>query len=360
MILFIVIILLASLTLLSVSLQKTYTKVPLKELKRRAKSGDEFAKALFAASAYGVSLDLLLWIIVGLSASGFFVVLSINLPSWLALFGCASLLWMAFAWLPTARVSDVSQRIAQRLAPGLAKLLSYLYPVLNRIAGFIHTRGKITIHSGIYQKEDLIDLLDKQVLQADNRMTPYEIGIVKNALTFSDEIIRDVMTPKRVVKMVGAGDSVGPILMTELHKSGFSRFPVEDPKSKEIVGTLYMHDLVNVKQGGLVKDLMKKAVFYVAEDKTLDHALQAFLRTKHHLFMVVNSFEEIVGIITIEDVLERVLGKQIVDEFDRYDDLRAVAALQAKADAKRHTHAPADPEHTKEVPHDIETEKAKT
>ena len=345
MILFIIILLLAGLTLLSVSLQKTYTKIPLKELKRRAKSGDEFAKALFAASAYGFSLDILLWIIVGLSASGFFVVLSINLPSWLALFGCAALLWVAFAWLPTARVSDLSQQLAQSLAPAFAKILSFLYPLLNRIGGIIHSRGRITIHSGIYQKEDLIDLLDKQALQSDNRMTPYEIGIVKSALTFSDEIIRDKMTPKRVVKMVKSTDSVGPILMAELHKSGFSRFPVEDPKSGEIVGTLYMHDLVTAKQGGSVKDLMKKAVFYVAEDKTLDHALQAFLRTKHHLFMVVNSFEEIVGIITIEDVLERILGKQIVDEFDQYDDLRAVAALQAKADAKRHTHAPADPEH---------------
>ena len=56
--------------------------------------------------------------------------------------------------------------------------------------------------------------------------------------------------------------------------------------------------------------------------------------------MVVNGFEEIVGIVTIEDVLEQVLGKQIVDEFDKYEDLRAVAALQAKKDAVKHTHAP--------------------
>ena len=85
---------------------------------------------------------------------------------------------------------------------------------------------------------------------------------------------------------------------------------------------------------------MKKAVYYVNEEKQLDHALQAFLKTKHHLFIVVNGFEEIVGILTIEDVLEEVLGKEIVDEFDQYEDLRAVAALQAKKDTKQRTHAP--------------------
>jgi CBS domain containing-hemolysin-like protein len=74
----------------------------------------------------------------------------------------------------------------------------------------------------------------------------------------------------------------------------------------------------------------------VHEDFTLYQALQAFLKTKHHLFLVVNSFEELVGILTIEDVLEQMIGKPIVDEFDRYDDLRAVAAAAAKKDHVNH------------------------
>jgi CBS domain containing-hemolysin-like protein len=58
----------------------------------------------------------------------------------------------------------------------------------------------------------------------------------------------------------------------------------------------------------------------------------------------VNGFEEIVGILTIEDVLEEIIGKEVVDEFDQYEDLRAVAALQAKKDTKLRTHAPESPE----------------
>lgn len=345
MIQFIFVLVLAALTVASVSLQKTYTKIPLKELKRRANKGDELAKALHQAVSYGASLELLLWIIIGLAAAGFFVVLSSALPAWLALFGCAALLWVAFAWLPNTRVTKISQRTAQKAAPALAWVLAHTYPVLNKTGELFTKHSRITVHSGVYQKEDLVDLLDRQAHQPDNRMTTYELGIVKSALTFSDKLIRDVMTPKRVVKTVKAEDTIGPLLLDELHKSGFSRFPVTGEKDSDIIGTLYLRDLVRTKAGGSVKSSMKKSVYYVNEEKPLQHALQAFLKTKHHLFIVVNSFEEVVGIITIEDVLEQVLGKQIVDEFDKYEDLRAVAALEAKKDAKSHKHVQIDPDH---------------
>lgn len=342
MIKFLSILIFAALTVGSVSLQKTFSKISRKELKRRANQGDELASALWKAVSYGLSLDILLWAIVGISSGILFVLMSSSLPSWLAIFGCAVVLWLAFAWLPNTKVSNVSQKVAKSVSPSLGWFLSKIYPILNKIAGLVSKHGRITFHSGLYQKEDLIELLEKQQKQLDNRMTSSELHIVKHALTFSDILIRDVMTPKRVIKYVNTNDTVGPILMTELHKSGFSRFPVQKDNDESIVGTLYLRDLVNTSHGGKVEKVMKKDVYYVNEEKQLGHALQAFLRTKHHLFIVVNSFEEVVGLITIEDVLERVLGKQIVDEFDKYDDLRAVAALEAKKDQKSHMHVPSE------------------
>ena len=75
---------------------------------------------------------------------------------------------------------------------------------------------------------------------------------------------------------------------------------------------------------------MEKKVYYIREDQTLDHALAAFLKTRHHLFVVVNGYRETAGIITLEDVIEALLGRKIVDEFDLHDDLRAVATREAK------------------------------
>lgn len=333
------ILLFSVLTIGSVSLLKTYSKYSRKELKRQAKKGDELAQALWKAVSYGLSLNVLLWALIGIFAAILFVLLADSLPSWLAIFGCAIVLWLSFAWLPNVRVSNASEKVARAVAPALASVMSKIYPLLNKVAGFVHKHSRIHVHSGIYEKEDLIELLEKQQDQPDNRMTAAELSIVKHALSFSDVLIRDVMTPKRVIKSVKASDSMGPILMAELHDSGFSRFPVVNGEEPEqIVGTLYLRDLVSAKASGSVDKLMSKHVYYVNEEKPLSHALQAFLRTKHHLFIVVNSFEEVVGLITIEDVLEEVLGRQIVDEFDKYEDLRAVAALQAKKDAKTHKH----------------------
>lgn len=331
-------------TLIAVSLQKTYSRIPLKELKRRASKDDEVAKALYRAASYGISLQLLLWAIIGLSAAGFFVTLSHGFPSWLALFGSAALLWVAFAWLPNTRITNISEQIARTLSPIIAKVLSYLYPLLSRVGQVIKKYVRQTFHTGLYQTEDLIELLDKQNKQLDNRITSQELLLARHALVFDDKLVRDVMTPRRVVKLVSQSDSVGPILLDELHKSGFSRFPVTGDKPDELVGTLYLRNLVKKQATGKVKDLMSKDVYYVNEQKTLGHVLNAFITTKHHLFIVVNSFEEFSGVITIEDVLEQLIGRNIVDEFDKYDDLRAVAALAAKKDQQAHKHVAIEPE----------------
>ncbi len=334
------IFLLASLTLVAISLQKTYYHIPVREVKRRAQQGDAFAIMLYRAVAYDLSLDILLWVIIGICASGFFVIVSRAVPPAIALLGCISLLWVGFAWIPGTRLTRPGSWLARTLTPGITWLLRHLYPLLRRAAKIVKKHHPIAIHTGLYQKEDLVELIDQQKVQADNRIGEEEIRIARQALTFSDKLVRDIMIPRRVVKMVNETDDVGPVLMGELHESGHSRFPVYHNKTDNIVGTLYLHDLVGAKLVGKVKDIMDTKVYYVNEEKPLQHALQAFLKTKHHLFIVVNNFEEFVGIISIEDVLEQIIGKPIMDEFDQYEDMRAVAQLEAQREQRQHEQAP--------------------
>ena len=149
--------------------------------------------------------------------------------------------------------------------------------------------------------------------------------------------MRQITIPKRVVSEVLSTDVIGPVLMGELHATGHSRFPVRDAGEKEvIVGVLHARDMVHQMESKPVREVMRSQVQFVHEDYTLYQTLQAFLKTKQHLFVVVNEFEEYVGIVTIEDVLEQVIGRPILDEFDQYDDLRAVAASAAQKDHARH------------------------
>lgn len=347
MIQFIFAVLAAAIALMTIALYKTYHHVPTKELKRMARQGDKLAELLYKPAAYGASLQLLLWLIIGISSAISVSLFTDILPTWLAVIFIAILIWLGFAWIPSGDVTKSGLWLARRLAPVIARLLERLHPVFSFIETFIRRYRPITLHTGIYEKADVAELLERQKEQPDNRIPLGEIDLLTHALSFGDKLVSDALVPKRVVSFVSVTDPIGPILMGELHKSGHSRFPVYEGKRDNIVGILYLHDLVSTKKTGLVRDLMKSQLTYVHEDFTLYQTLQAFLKTKQHLFLVINSFEEFVGIITVEDVIEQIVGKPIIDEFDKYDDLRAVALAAAEKD--HHEHKKTDSEPTEVV-----------
>ena len=334
---FIFILVLFVVMLLGVAILKVYKNVPAKELKRRVRVGDQLAKVLHGPVAYGKSLDILMWLVIAFSASVLVSMLANNLPFILAVIVIAGVLWFAFAWVPDTRVTKLMLQVTKFVSPAVRWLLEHLHPVLVRLGSFVEKHQSVTFHTGLYTKEDIIELIDTQKVQVDNRITEEELDIVKHALQFGDKTVAEVMTPRRMIKMVSSVDVIGPVLMGELHNSGYSRFPVYQDKEENIVGTLFIRDLVEAKAGGFVKTVMRKDVFYVYDQQSIARVLDAFIKTKHHMFLVVNNFEEIVGLITIEDVVEQVLGKQIIDEFDQYDDLRAVAHMEAEKDRQNRT-----------------------
>jgi CBS domain containing-hemolysin-like protein len=336
----IITIVFGALALLAVSLERTYRRTPVKELKRRAREGDELANMLFRAVSYGPSLKVVLWFLIGLTNAVFFVVLTNTAPVWFAFICIIAVIWFGFLWLPAREVTKYGAWIAAHLAPAFAWLLSYIHPLVNRLGRFIDRHRPLSFHTGLYEKDDLIELIDRQKVQVENRIDKTELDMVKHVLTFGSKRIREYLTPRRVVKCVSVEESIGPILMGELHKSGHSRFPVYDGKKDNIVGILYLRDLVATNKKGSVKQLVRKDVFYLHEEETLYDALQAALKTRNQLFIVVNGFEEYVGIISVEDVIEQIIGQKIVDEFDQHEDLRAVAAKVAKDEHKQHKSPP--------------------
>lgn len=333
---FLTAIALAGLTLIAISLLRTYSQVPAKELRRRSRQGDDMAAALYKAVVYGHSLRAILWVVIGLSAGGFFVYVSLTLPSWLALLLSGGLIWVGFVWLSAGEATAIGRGVARRTAAPLARILVYAHTPIDWLYGTIRRFRHLQAHTRLYEKADILDLLDQQQMQTDNRIEQTELQIMRSTLVFGDKLIRDVMTPRRVVKMVSSEDDLGPIVMDELHASGHSRFPVYEGNEDNIVGTLFLRDLLKRRAGGKVKNVMKKQALFLHEEQSLHDALQAILKTHHHLFIVVNSFEEYVGIITIEDVLEQIVGKPIVDEFDQYEDMRAVAAVTARKEHDKH------------------------
>jgi len=333
----------AGIVLVTLDLLKTYRHVPTVELKRLARHGDEVAAIFYRPVSYGMSLPALLWFVAVLALAGSALLLSHSMPGLVAFLVVAAIIWAGFLWIPGGKLTKSGIWLAKRAAPVIAWLLERLHPLIARLTDFVRKHRPVTVHTGLYEKSDLAELLIKQRDQADNRIAPGEIDLLVHALSFGDRLVLDALVPKRVVVSVSAEESIGPALMDELHKSGHSRFPVYEGKRDNVVGILFLRDLVATKKTGKVRDLMKSRLTYVHEDFTLYQTLQAFIKTKQHLFLVVNSFEEFTGIITIEDILEQMVGKVIMDEFDNYEDLRAVAAKAAQKEHKEHEKADSEP-----------------
>jgi magnesium and cobalt transporter len=181
----------------------------------------------------------------------------------------------------------------------------------------------------VYSKDELVDVL----VRSTGVLSKDETTHLRAGLDFASMRVNNVMTPRSVMESVDADEIIGPVLLDSLHKTGHSRFPVVDGDADHVVGMLYLHDLLENSDKSMktVREAMQPKVFYIHEDQTLEHALHAFLRTRRHLFVVVNDYRETVGLLSLEDALEALLGKKIVDEFDRFEDLRAVAAHNPRA-----------------------------
>jgi CBS domain containing-hemolysin-like protein len=336
MIPFILALVLMLVALITIALNRAYRVYPPAELKRQARTGDPLAKALFRATAYGANLEVLLWIIVAVALIISFALLDKITPALLAFVLEVGIVGLGLVFIPSANLTRIGAYLVLWTTPIVVWGLEMSRPVLDRLAKFAHNYRQITVHTGLFERDDLLALLNRQKEQPDSRIPHEELELLTHALTFGEKSVYDCMVPRREVRTVSADEAISPIFIRELHDSGHSRFPVHDEKDDQFIGTLYLKDLINLKATGKVRDVMEHAVYYVHEEYPLEQALHAFLKTKHHLFIVVNKFEEYVGIITIEDILEQILGCKIIDEFDAYDDLRAVAMDHARHEHKVH------------------------
>ncbi|HSW85300.1 MAG TPA: CBS domain-containing protein [Candidatus Saccharimonadales bacterium] len=317
------------LALLGIVVRKTYYYLPARELKRRASKQDRIASQLYRAVAYGSSLRTMLWLYIGLTSAASLILLARLLPIWISLLIVGPLLWIAFSLIPATRSTKFGIRLTMFLTPFVAWLLNYLHPILSRGSEAVAKRVNVKEHTGMFERQDLIELVEQQGRQRDNRLTDEELEIVRRALKFDDYKVSQIMTPRKSVKFVLASDTVGPILIDEIHKSGQAYVLVRKTNKGEFVGSLWLQKL-SLGSHGQVSDIMDPVLYYLHENDALGQALHAFFVTNCLLFVVINSFEEFVGVLTIKDVLKQLLGHMPGEDFDQYTNLTTVAARHVK------------------------------
>lgn len=147
------------------------------------------------------------------------------------------------------------------------------------------------------------------------------LTMVEGVLEVGDLQVRDIMIPRAQMVYVRRDDPVSRILPVVI-ESGHSRFPVMDEDRDDIVGILLAKDLLRLCAGEGrerfdIREYMRPAVF-VPESKRLDVLLKEFRGNRNHMAIVVDEYGGVSGLVTIEDVLEQIVG-DIDDEFDVED-----------------------------------------
>ena len=161
--------------------------------------------------------------------------------------------------------------------------------------------------------------------------------LVDNALTLDRKSVREVMTPRSVVFMQAEEATVADVFLLPEVKA-HSRFPVRPEGDDFPSGLVYSWELLAAAatgRGGDTLASLKKPLPVVADDQRLDITLAQFLRQGHHLMGVVGEFGGFQGVITLEDVLEELLGEEIIDETDQFEDLQALARQRREARLER-------------------------
>lgn len=166
----------------------------------------------------------------------------------------------------------------------------------------------------VHSKEELIHVLSN----SPDALTETENKIVKSGLSFSEKIVRSVMTDRSNIKYVKSSEFLGPVVLDELHSYGHSRLPVVEGDIDHIIGILYLRDLLSLdqKKSATAESYMDKKVYYIKPDESLDKALKTFIKVRHHLLVVIDDDSNTLGIISLEDVIEELIGQKIVDEDD--------------------------------------------
>src|SRR5215210_1642121 len=163
-----------------------------------------------------------------------------------------------------------------------------------------------------------------------------ERKMIHSVFELGDTLVREVMVPRPDVVWVERDTSVDKVLRLAL-RSGYSRLPVLGENIDDVIGVAYLKDLVRAQsehaeraQAGaeapaaLLVDVMRPAVF-VPDSKRIDELLKEMQRTRNHMAIVVDEYGGTAGVVTIEDILEEIVG-EITDEYDA-DEVPDVARL---------------------------------
>lgn len=217
--------------------------------------------------------------------------------------------------IPKVYATSNGLAFAERMAwalQGSQKLLTPVWKPLVRLGGWLDRRVSTTSELSI---EDLEHALE---LTADGERTEEEQRILEGIVTLGSKDAKQVMTARTDMEAIGK-DISWEALRAHVVESGYSRIPVHEGSPDQLVGILHIKDLLpRIEEEDVAWQELIRPAFFVPENRKIDDLMRDFQERKTHIAIVVDEYGGTSGLITLEDVIEEIVG-EIADEFDEED-----------------------------------------
>ncbi|WP_338357691.1 CNNM domain-containing protein [Yeosuana marina] len=164
-----------------------------------------------------------------------------------------------------------------------------------------------------------------------------ESKVIKNMLTFKDVLVKDIMTPRPVMKIENENESI-KVFFDKNSNIRFSRIPIFENDNDNITGLVLKDDVFReMALGNGHKKLadIKRTIIIINRDIPIPSLFEELIESKNHMALVVDEYGSVNGLVTMEDVIETLLGMEIMDESDNVPDLQLLARQSWETRAKK-------------------------
>lgn len=290
------------------------------ELRRKAKLGNRQAQRVLPLrrQTHLTLASILLVNVAAVSANS--LVLEQQLNGWLAGILSTLLIVIFGEIIPQALFSKDPLGWSSAFAPVL-KLMTYVTYVISRPLQILLDKLFPHQHAELQSRHELGLMISEHLGTKESELDDDEVEIIRGALQLSEKRVRDIMTDIRHSYWLTPDTELTDVKIDEIKERGFSRIPIFNRKLTRTYGILLMKDLVDVdfdeqQPPYRVDDMPLHPVQLVGSMTALDTMFRKFISAGTHLIPIEKD-DEIIGIVTIEDLIEEILGHEIEDETDR-------------------------------------------
>ncbi len=302
------------------------SRVSLEIYERQGRRGVESLAKVLADPARYVNVALFLRAIARISAVVLVALVSLDVfdQAWEAVLVAVAVMvvidYVVVGVAPRTLGRQHAARIALITAPVVFRLATVLSPLtkLLILIGNALTPGK-GFRDGPFASEaelrDLVDLAEERSLIEDD-----ERQMIHSVFELGETLAREVMVPRTDIVFVERHKTLRQALSLGL-RSGFSRIPVIGDNEDDVVGIVYLKDVAkrafdhrDAESTEKVESVMRKA-FFVPDTRSADELLKDMQASRTHIAVVVDEYGGVAGLVTIEDILEEIVG-EIADEYD--------------------------------------------